>query len=139
MARRTTADWEALLQGIEDGRWEFQRWGDQNQNGDYSESILFDEHGETLAYGLPDSAGELASAAPEAVTELVYMHGALNSLVTWCETKAMKARNYPQPGAQKQMERTAIVYEELARRVTEILETDLTEEDDYDVHGDVDE
>ncbi|MGR6089000.1 hypothetical protein ACU4IU_00390 [Brevibacterium sp. CSND-B09] len=37
----------------------FQHWGGQNQNGDYAESILFDERdGEELTRGLPDADGE---------------------------------------------------------------------------------
>ncbi|RLP68372.1 hypothetical protein D9V30_10305 [Mycetocola reblochoni] len=40
----------------------FQHWGGQNQNGDYAESILFDQRGEPLVYGLPDAHGDLIVA-----------------------------------------------------------------------------
>lgn len=46
---------------------EFQQWGEQNQNGDDAESILFDANGESLAYGLPDEIGELAVLASTAL------------------------------------------------------------------------
>ena len=56
------------LAGIEpfsDAPWSFQPWGDQNQNGDYAESILFDAREEALTYGLPDADGALIAAAPD--------------------------------------------------------------------------
>lgn len=45
----------------------FQQWGEQNQNGDDAESILFDSNGESLADGLPDEIGELAVLASTAL------------------------------------------------------------------------
>jgi len=50
---------------------EFQPWGEQNQNGDYAESILFDKRGETLAYGLPDGAGHLIVALSRTVEPML--------------------------------------------------------------------
>ena len=44
--------------------WSFQPWGDQNQNGGWTESILLDAHGEAIAYGLPNADGALTAAAP---------------------------------------------------------------------------
>lgn len=132
MTRRTTSQWEALLEGTTEGPWQAitsgPEGGDHWYVTDAGESIALVHASDGYDEDTRGPDARLLAAAPEAVIELVYMHGALDSLVTWCEQKAMKARNYPQPGAQKQMERTAIVYEELARRVTEILETDLGEE-----------
>ena len=57
--------------------WSFQPWGDQNQNGDCAESILFDAHGETIAYGLPNADGALIAAAPAlaaAVRDVLALH-----------------------------------------------------------------
>lgn len=48
---------EASESGWEPG-WTFQHWGEQNQNGDHAESILFDGRGEDMASGLPDGVGE---------------------------------------------------------------------------------
>lgn len=45
----------------------FQQWGEQNQNGDYAESILFDANGESLADGLPDEIGYLAEHSSTAL------------------------------------------------------------------------
>lgn len=44
------------------GSWDFQTWGEQNQNGDYGESILYDGDGETMVYGIPDAEGDLIVA-----------------------------------------------------------------------------
>lgn len=47
------------IHGAATERLYFQHWGGQSQNGDYAESILFDEQtGDSLAYGLPDNEGE---------------------------------------------------------------------------------
>lgn len=54
------------------GPFHFQPWGEQNQNGDYAESILFDANGETLVYGLPDAVGNLAAAAPELAQTVIF-------------------------------------------------------------------
>lgn len=51
--------------------WEFQHWGPQNQNGDYTESILFDAHGSSLVYGLADADGEYVIRATEALPHLM--------------------------------------------------------------------
>ena len=54
------------------GPFYFQPWGEQNQNGDYAESILFDPaYGEALVYGLPDAVGDLAAAAPDMLATIV--------------------------------------------------------------------
>lgn len=72
------SDVEAFLEHVEglasratEGPWDFQYWGPQNQNGDYSESILFDHRGESLTYGLPDADGEFIAAARTDVPQLV--------------------------------------------------------------------
>ena len=50
----------------------FQHWGEQNQNGDYGESILFDERdGEELARGLLDVDGEAFVDAHNTLPKLV--------------------------------------------------------------------
>ena len=64
----TTADWikrrRELLDAASPAPLHFQHWGRQkNQNGDYAESILFDAHGESLAYELSDVDGELIADA----------------------------------------------------------------------------
>ena len=51
-----------------DGPWTFQRWGGQNQNGDYAESILFDSRGESLTYGLPNLEGDHIAMMDPATT-----------------------------------------------------------------------
>ena len=51
-----------VVDGVSPGPWTFQHWGEQNQNGDYAESILFDANDETLAYGLSDADGALIVA-----------------------------------------------------------------------------
>lgn len=61
----------AALEGISAGPWMFQPWGEQNQNGDYAESILFDGDGETMTYGLADRDGEFMAAARTLVPELI--------------------------------------------------------------------
>lgn len=65
----------------------FQHWGGQNQNGDYTESILIDEQsGDGLAYGLPDSDGEAIvdshntlPALLTAVEKVLELHGPVAS------------------------------------------------------------
>lgn len=60
-----------MEQAATEGPWQFQHWGGQNQNGDYAESILFDGHGETLVYGLPDDDGEFITASRTAMPALL--------------------------------------------------------------------
>ena len=65
--------------------WSFQPWGGQNQNGDYAESILFDAHGETIAYGLPNADGALIAAAPDllaAVRDVLALHFTRHTVVS---------------------------------------------------------
>lgn len=65
---------------------EYQPWGEQNQNGDYAESILFDKRGETLAYGLPDGAGHLIVALSRTVEPMVsVLRGAIEEWRDYAE------------------------------------------------------
>ncbi|MDZ7886582.1 MAG: hypothetical protein U5N53_28425 [Mycobacterium sp.] len=60
----------AVLVGVPAGPWTLQGWGEQNQNGDYAESILFDGDGETMTYGLADREGDFIAQARTLVPEL---------------------------------------------------------------------
>lgn len=60
---------DALLSSI-DSPYTFQHWGEQNQNGDHAESILFDSNGETVVYGMPDKVGEFTVSAPDLIQRL---------------------------------------------------------------------
>ena len=71
MSDFTIEQLEALKEGTTPGPWKFQPWGAQNQNGDHAESVLMDDSGETIAYGLPNSVGETVSRIPALVDALI--------------------------------------------------------------------
>lgn len=58
------------LAALSPALWTFQPWGEQNQNGDYAESILFDSDGETMVYGLGDEDGAFILGAQKVVLDL---------------------------------------------------------------------
>lgn len=78
------------LDGIDPG-WTFQRWGQQNQNGDWAPSILFDADGETLVYELPDREGAFIAAAPALVRDLCAEVESLRALVESGKTSTSSA------------------------------------------------
>lgn len=80
---------DGRLRGIQEraeaastGPWSFQHWGGQNQNGDHTESILFDVRGEDLVYGLYDPDGEFIAAARADVPWLLDEVARLDAVVT---------------------------------------------------------
>lgn len=75
--------------------WTYQSWGEQNQNGDHADSILYDGRGETIVYELPNDVGEfIAAANPATILRLIednrrMRHG---SLCPECNAKAWGER-----------------------------------------------
>ena len=76
--------------------WSFQPWGGQNQNGDYAESILFDAHGETIAYGLPNADGALIAAAPDL---LAAVRDVLKAATPHWENQTRREAKFNRPGS----------------------------------------
>lgn len=60
-----------VVDGASPAPWSFQHWGEQNQNGDCGELILFDANGEAMVYGLSDADGVLIVALRNAAPPVV--------------------------------------------------------------------
>lgn len=118
--RRTTEQWEALLDGITPGEWGVETF----HEAEYSPEAVLTVDGDTLAwcsYGeaptalmtLEDAA--LASVAPEAVAEVVRLRREIGRLRQQVERQRDAWRQRPYP------------FGDAARSLTRILEGDTDE------------
>lgn len=129
MTKRTTEQWEALLDGTADGPWEVKHHGD-----DLVVSICTTVHDPKRFVG--DFYGEwnarLAAAAPEAVAEVVRLHRALEEQLKELsdELEAEGVETYDDiDGTWPSMQRYGELSEIIAQRnfLTRILEGDTDE------------
>lgn len=111
---RTTDEWEALLDGITPHPWRF-------DNG-WSVSGIEVDDWDMDEYARPNL--RLTAAAPDAVSELVYLRKRLKGLADWHDMKAVRTRACPTPGREAEGERVARIHETARDKIIHILEAD---------------